>query len=134
MSRTVTAPRTAAPADAGAPRWAGVVAVVLGLFFGGLGVLRLLPITTDQAMFESWGVPWWLRTGAAVAELLAGVLLLVPRLRVIGAVGIFTVMVSAGTLHAALGHHMGLSAAINGIPALLAATVAWTHRRQLAAL
>lgn len=115
-----------------APRWSTVIAIVLGVFFAGLGLMRLLPMTTDQALFQNWGVPWWLRTGAAIAELLAGAMLFVPRLRAIGAVGIFTIMVSAGTLHAGLGHNMALSALINGVPAVLAAVVAWTHRRQLA--
>lgn len=96
--------------------------------------MRLLPVPTDQEMFASWKVPAWLRTGAAVAELIAGSLLLRRRLRPVGAIGIFTIMVSAGTLHAALGHSMVLSALINGVPALLAAAVAWTHRRALATL
>jgi uncharacterized membrane protein YphA (DoxX/SURF4 family) len=114
------------------PRWSTVVAIVLGVFFFGLGVMRLLPIETDQAMFQAWGVPLWLRIGAAIAEILAGALILTRRWRPLGAVGIFTIMTSAGTLHAALEHSMAVTAAVNGIPAMLAVAVAWTHRRQLA--
>ena len=67
----------------------------------------------------------WLRTGAAVSQLLAGVLLLVPRTRAIGGVGIFTIMVSAGTIHAMLGHNMLWATLYCGAPALAAAAVAW---------
>ncbi len=76
-------------------------------------------------MFADWGVPMWLRTGAAVSQLLAGVLLLVPRTRAIGGVGIFTIMVSAGTIHAMLGHNMLWATLYCGAPALAAAAVAW---------
>lgn len=129
-----SSPETAARTVPGAPRWATVAAWLLGVFFAGLGALRLLPMATDQWLFEAWGVPWWLRTGAALAELLAGALLVIRRTRVLGAVGIFTVMASAGTMHAALGHSMVIAALVNGVPALLAAAVAWAHRRQLAEL
>jgi hypothetical protein len=120
------------PTGRTAPRWAGVLAILLGLFFLGLGVMRLLPIETDQEMFLGWGVPLYLRTGAALAEALAGALILTRRWRVLGGVGLFTIMVAAGTLHTGLEHSLALTAAINGIPALLAAVVAWTHRHQLA--
>ncbi|MQA01719.1 MAG: hypothetical protein GEV07_02960 [Streptosporangiales bacterium] len=133
MSATTSADATMTVA-ARAPRWATAAAYALGVFFAGLGLMRLLPIATDQWLFEDWGVPWWLRTGAAAAELLAGGLLFVRRLRILGAVGVFTIMVSAGTMHAALGHSMILSALLNGLPAVLAAAVAWAHRRQLAVL
>lgn len=130
-----TEPARAAPTAVPiAPRWATVLAFLLGVFFAGLGLMRLLPIETDQSMFEGWGVPWWLRTGAAIAELIAGGLLFIRPVRALGAVGIFTIMVSAGTMHAALDHDMAISVAVNGIPAVLAAAIAWAHRRQLAIL
>lgn len=134
IARTTEPNESVPPATPPAPRWATVVAYLLGVFFAGLGLMRLLPVTTDQAMFADWGVPWWLRTGAAIAELIAGALLFIRPVRALGAVGIFTIMVSAGTMHAALDHNMAISVASNGVPAVLAAAVAWAYRRQLAKL
>ncbi|MQA17499.1 MAG: hypothetical protein GEV09_26415 [Pseudonocardiaceae bacterium] len=54
--------------------------------------------------------------------------------RVLGAVGIFTIMARADTMRAALGHSMVISALVTGVPAGRAAALAWAHRRQLAAL
>src|SRR3954471_865291 len=94
-------------------RW---TAWVLGAGFAGLGLIRLLPVESDQAMFVDWGLPMWLRAGAAIAELVAGALLFFPKTRAIGAVGVFTIMVAAGTVHAALGHNMFWAALYCGLP------------------
>lgn len=128
---TVTAPTARA---ATAPRWTESAGLVLGLFFAGAGVMRLLPVPFDVDLFTSWGLPMWLRTGAGVAELLAGTLMALPRTRPIGAGGVFTIMVAAGTVHAALGHSMAIAVAVNGIPALLALAIAWSTRHRLADL
>jgi uncharacterized membrane protein YphA (DoxX/SURF4 family) len=111
-----------------------ITALVLGVFFAGLGAIRLLPVEFDQEMFADWGVPMWLRTGAAITQVISGVLLLIPRTRAIGAVGVFTIMVSAGTIHAMLNHNMAWAALYCGLPALAAAWVAWRKRGDLAAL
>ena len=108
------------------------LAVALGVVFAGLGAIRLLPVPFDQEMFADWGLPMWLRTGAALSQLLSGVLLLIPRTRAIGAIGIFTIMVSAGTVHAVLNHNMAWATLYCGAPALAAAAVAWAFRRELA--
>jgi hypothetical protein len=111
-----------------------VTALLLGVFFAGLGAIRLLPVEFDQEMFADWGVPMWLRTGAAITQVISGVLLLVPRTRAIGAVGIFTIMVAAGTIHAMLDHNMAWATLYCGLPALAAAWVAWDSRGTLATL
>lgn len=110
---------------------------MLGALFAAAGVMRLLPVPFDMAMFASWGLPAWLRTVVGIAELTAGLLLLIRRTRPIGAIGVFTIMVSAGTTHAVLGHGVDIAIFVNGIPALLAATSArpsacpWTARGTL---
>jgi len=109
-------------------RW---TALALGVFFAGLGTIRLLPVPFDQEMFADWGVPLWLRTGAAIVQVLSGVLLLFLRSRTFGGIGIFTIMVSAGTLHAALDHNMVWASLYCGLPALAAAGVAWTYCGEL---
>jgi hypothetical protein len=111
-----------------------ITALLLGVFFAGLGAIRLLPVEFDQEMFADWGVPMWLRTGAAITQVISGVLLLIARTRAIGAVGVFTIMVAAGTIHAMLNHNMAWAALYCGLPALAAAWVAWATRRDLATL
>lgn len=140
MSATITAPTSPTGASVRTrpehtvSRTATVAAVTLGAFFAGAGVMRLLPVEFDVALFASWGLPGWLRTGVGVAELAAGALTLLPRTRAIGAAGLFTIMVSAGTVHAVLGHDLRVAVALNGTLALWGLAVAWAHRRQLAEL
>jgi hypothetical protein len=118
----------------GASQRVEVAGLVLGLFFAGAGVMRLLPVPFDIELFASWGLPLWLRTGVGVAELTAGTLAALHRTRPVGAAGIFTIMTAAGTVHAALGHSMAITAVVNGVPAALALAVAWATRRRLAEL
>ncbi len=113
------------------PIRADVAAQLLGWFFAGAGVMRLLPVPFDVAMFESWGLPLWLRAAVGVAELAVGLLALRPGLRPIGLVGIGTVMVSAGTVHAVLGHSLLIAIGINGTLAAAAFGTAWALRAEL---
>ena len=130
----INLPATPAARTATAPRWAETTGIVVGLFFAGAGVMRLLPVPFDMDLFASWGLPMWLRTGVGVAELLAGSLMALPRTRPLGAGGVFTIMVAAGTVHAALGHSMAIAVLVNGVPAFLALAVAWATRHRLAEL
>lgn len=113
------------------PIRADVAAQLLGWFFAGAGVMRLLPVPFDVAMFESWGLPLWFRATVGVAELAVGLVALRPGLRPIGLVGIGTVMVSAGTVHAALGHSLLIAIGINGALATAAFGTAWALRAEL---
>jgi hypothetical protein len=103
-------------------------ASVLGWFFAGAGVMRLLPVPFDMALFASWGLPTWFRAAVGVAELAVGVLALRPGFRPIGLVGIGVVMVSAGTMHAALGHSLLVATGVNGSLAVAAFATAWALR------
>lgn len=115
--------------DAG-PRWAEILGLVLGIVFLVAGISRQFPVPFDVELWASWGVPSWMRSAAGVGELTAGLLSVLQRTRPIGAVGIFTVMTGAGTMHAALGHSMAVAALVNGVPAALALAVAWALRRR----
>lgn len=119
------------PHDAAVPRWATPAAVALGLFFTGAGVMRLLPVPFDMALFADWGLPAWFRTATGLGELTVGLLTLRRSSRPIGLVGIGTVMVSAGTMHAALGHSLLVSAAVNGTLAASAFATAYALRSTL---
>ena len=116
------------PAGQGIPSWATTLAVLLGWFFAGAGVMRLLPVPFDMDLFASWGLPMWFRAGVGLAELLVGALALRERTRPIGLVGIGVVMVSAGTMHAALGHSLLVSVLVNGTLATAAFVAAWMTR------
>lgn len=124
-----------APADirptARARQLAEYAAPVLAWFFLGAGVMRLLPVPFDVALSEGWGLPLWFRTCVGLAELAVGALALQPRWRPVGLVGIGTVMVAAGTVHAALGHAMVVAVPLNGCLALAAFATAWMLRDEL---
>lgn len=116
-----------------APTWALRAAGLLGWFFAGAGVMRLLPVPFDVALFESWGLSAGFRAGVGVAELVVGVLALNPRTRPIGLIGIGVVMVSAGTMHVVLGHLIVVAVAVNGALAAAAFATAWALRAEVIA-
>jgi len=113
------------------PGWVLTVGSILGWFFAGAGVMRLLPVGFDVALFASWGLPGWFRFAVGVAELAVGVLALRPATRQIGLIGIGVVMVSAATMHAALGHGLLVPALVNGPLAVAAFASAWMTRAEL---
>ena len=113
------------------PSRAGGTANVLGWFFVGAGVMRLLPIPFDVALFASWGLPVWFRAAVGVAELAVGLLALRPGMRPLGLIGIGVVMVSAGTMHAVLGHSLLVAIAVNGAIAVTAFALAWLLRGEV---
>lgn len=106
-------------------------AAVLGWFFAGAGVMRLLPVSFDVALFASWGLPGWFRAAVGVAELAVGLLALRPGWRPLGLIGIGVVMVSAGTVHAVLGHSLLIAVAVNGSIAAAAFATAWALRAEV---
>ena len=130
----VTEPGTATPRASGRPKgvWAVRASALLGWFFAGAGVMRLLPVPFDMALFASWGLPGWFRAAVGLAELTVGLLALRRGLRPVGLVGIGVVMVSAGTMHVALGHSLLIAGAINGSLAAAAFATAWILRHEVA--
>ena len=83
------------------------------------------------ALFASWGLPTWFRVSVGLAELTVGLLALRPGSRPVGLLGIGVVMVSAGTMHAALGHSLLIAASLNGSLALAAFATAWALRTEV---
>jgi hypothetical protein len=108
-----------------------LAATALGWFFAGAGVMRLLPVPFDMELFSSWGLPLWFRAAVGVAELSVGLLALRPGWRPVGLIGIGIVMISAGTMHAALGHSLVVAIAVNGTIAAAALALAWTLRTEV---
>ena len=128
---TSTSARTEKGTTQSGPQVATVVAMLLGWFFLGAGVLRLLPVPFDVALFDSWGLSAAFRTAVGVAELAVGALALRPGWRPLGLIGIGTVMVAAGTVHAVLDHNMLVAAPLNGGLALAAFATAWALRHEV---
>lgn len=122
---------TAGVTTAPLPRAAVHAAAVLGWFFAGAGMMRLLPVPFDVALFASWGLPAWFRIAVGLAELTVGLLALRPGVRPLGLLGIGVVMVSAGTMHAALGHSLLIAFSLNGSLALAAFATAWALRSEV---
>jgi hypothetical protein len=113
------------------PAWAPRAARLLGWFFAGAGVMRLLPVPFDVALFEGWGLTGGFRAAVGMAELAVGVLTLHPRTRPVGAIGIGVVMVSAGTVHVVLGHLLAVAMVVNGSIAAAAFATAWALRAEV---
>jgi hypothetical protein len=114
-----------------APSWARRAAALLGWFFAGAGVMRLLPVPFDVALFAGWGLTPGFRAAVGIAELAVGALALNPRTRPIGLIGIGVVMVSAGTVHVVLGHLLVVAVAVNGTLAAAAFATAWVLRAEV---
>lgn len=125
---SVAGPAPGAPVT---PGWALRLGPLLGWFFAGAGVMRLLPVPFDAALFESWGLPGWFRVAVGLAELVVGALALRPATRPVGLIGIGVVMVSAGTMHAALGHSLLVAALVNAPLAAAAFATAWATRGEV---
>lgn len=131
MTQTMNA--TSAREEISRPR-AAWAADLLGWFFVGAGVMRLLPVPFDVALFDSWGLPLWFRAAVGVAELVVGLLALRPGLRPLGLIGIGVVMVSAGTVHAVLDHSLLIAVGVNGSTAAAAFATAWSLRHEVAGI
>lgn len=58
-----------------------MVAVLLGLFFAVVGLLKLLDVPKLAEAYANAGQPRWVFFGSGLVEFLAGAALLVPRLR-----------------------------------------------------
>jgi len=65
-----------------ARRITGVVGVVCGLLFASAGGLKLVSFQPFVDYYTKWGQPRWVFFGSGVVELLAGIALFVPSLRV----------------------------------------------------
>jgi uncharacterized membrane protein YphA (DoxX/SURF4 family) len=79
------------------------VALVLGVVFLGVGISKLAGMAWIIETFRAWGYPAWFRYAIGLTETLAGVLVLVPATRALGASMIAVVMVGAVGTHVVAG-------------------------------
>ncbi len=107
---------------------AWVLQVLLGLAFIASGFKKLTDLPGTVAMFGSIGLPGALAYVVAVAEVVGGIGLLVPRFTRPAALGLIIIMVGAVLMHATK-IPGGIA---NGVPALvlllLLAVVLWLRR------
>lgn len=98
------------------------------LFAGGLKLAGAEPMVQ---LFDALGVGQWFRYATGGIEVVAAVLLLVPRLAVIGALLLIPTMVGAVATHAFI---VGGSAAMPALLGVVAAAIVWLRRRDLVTL
>lgn len=82
--------------------WA--VLVLAALFFVGNGMQKLMGAEEMVAMFETLGLPGWMRVAVGLAETVGGVCLLIPRLTTGAAAFLGLLMVGAVVTELRAGH------------------------------
>ncbi|MDO7851754.1 DoxX family protein [Hymenobacter convexus] len=79
---------------------AWILQALLAAMFIFSGGHKLMDLAGTAKMFESMSLPGWLATLVAVAELLGGIGLLVPRTVRPAALGLILIMIGAVVMHA----------------------------------
>lgn len=70
------------------------------------GYLKLLDSSGWTEAFAGWGYPDWFRRAVGIAEIVAGLVILVPRIASYGAALIFMIMVGAIATHFRFAEYM----------------------------
>jgi putative oxidoreductase len=108
--------------------WLATLALAAVFFW--TGARKVLGLGGWVAGFTRWGYPAWFRVLIGVVEVSSAVLLLVPRLATLGALGIAVTMVGAlGTLLLHGARSVATPLACLG----LALVIGWARRREFAA-
>ena len=102
-----------------------VLSVLLALMFLGAGIPKLLGTPDVVAGFAKYGYPSWFHLLVGGTEVVAAVLLLVPRVAWLGAIAIVVIMVGATYTHAVLGTGEGSNALVTSCLLIVAAFVAY---------
>lgn len=80
-----------------------MVALILGAVFMGTGIAKLAGVPYFVETFREWGYPPWFLVAIGLVETTAGVLVLIPATRALGAAIIAAVMVGAIGTHVLAG-------------------------------
>jgi uncharacterized membrane protein YphA (DoxX/SURF4 family) len=108
--------------------WLATLALAAVFFW--TGVRKVLGAGGWVAGFTRWGYPSWFRVLIGVVEVSSAVLLLVPRLAVLGALGIAVTMV--GAVASLVKHGASRSIATPLACFCLALVIGWARRREFA--
>jgi uncharacterized membrane protein YphA (DoxX/SURF4 family) len=103
------------------------LSAILGLMFVGAGGSKIAGAEMQVQNFTNWGLPQWFRPVTGFVELVAALLLFVPKTRFYGGA------ILAGTMAGAIATHLisGVDVQMVGMNAVLGALgafIAWTHR------
>jgi uncharacterized membrane protein YphA (DoxX/SURF4 family) len=79
------------------------VGLILGAVFLGTGMSKIVGVPYIVETFRQWGYPTWFRIAIGLTEILAGVLVLIPATRALGAAIIAAVMLGAIGTHVVAG-------------------------------
>jgi putative oxidoreductase len=104
-----------------------VLSVLLALMFLGAGIPKLLSTPDVVTGFAKYGYPSWFHLLIGATEVVAAVLLLVPRVAWLGASAVAVIMVGAAYTHAILGTGEGASALFALFLLAVAAFVAYAR-------
>ncbi|MDA8021357.1 MAG: DoxX family protein [Thermoanaerobaculia bacterium] len=105
-----------------------IVAVLVGLMFIAAGVGKFQMSEAFASRFEAWGYPAGLSPIVGAAELVGGLMVLIPATAVYGAGIIAVVMVGATYTHLATGIGSPMSALIGLTLALILIWLRWSDR------
>lgn len=103
-----------------------VLSILMGLSFLAAGAAKFAGVEQIVQNFQRWGYPAWFRWLVGVAELAAGVAILIPRTRFYGAA------LAVGLMVGGLGTHLRAGEVAESVPALvlgvICAILAWSYR------
>jgi len=100
-----------------------VVAGIMSVVFLGEGLAKMIGTPGLAEHFEHWGLPLWFMGVVGVFEVVAAILIAIPKTRFFGAVMICALMVGATGTHER--HEEALSALLTVAIGLIAGGFAW---------
>ena len=95
-----------------------LLALVVACAFLGTGIAKVAGVEFVMATFEGWTASPLLLRSIGLVELTCAVLVLVPRLRLVGTASLALIMVGALLYHLALGEWMLLGVPVTALTAL----------------
>ena len=101
-----------------------IVSWLLGLVFLASGGAKLAGVELMVQQFEGWGYPRWFVDVVGIVEVIGGLLLFIPGLRVLGALALIVVMIGAAGTHIMAGEWANVA-----LPVALLALLVWITRR-----
>jgi len=108
--------------------FAWILSVLLTLAFMGAAIPKLAGVQVWLAKFTNWGYPNWFPFAVGSLELLGGILLLIPRVSILGASLLGVIMIGAAYTHLANGEGPQVLRPI--LMMVLLGIVAWLRRRE----
>ena len=84
---------------------ANVLIVVLCLGMVGAGMIKLMSLESVVEVWNSWGLPTWLRYVIGSIEFVIGLCIFIPATRKYAIVGLFLIMIGALSTHLYFGEY-----------------------------